>query len=258
VHHSELVGLIPQDALRDSAVWYLQLDGFQTEQILEEKLNACRTEAASVPAIPGKDFLDNLAAGTPTPGGGAAAAYAGSAAASLISMVARLTVGKKKYASVESRMWQIIDEAEALRASLLDTMQKDSAAFDAWMSANRLPKETEEQQASRAAALEAATRAAIEIPLQTAAQSLQAMKLAREVAESGNLNAISDAGSAGELALTAVTAAGYNVRINAPGLADKAAAETFIKKAREIETQARETIANLRTILSSRGNFPLE
>ena len=258
VHHSELVGLIPQDALRDSAVWYLQLDGFQTEQILEEKLNASRSGSASAPVIPGKDLLDNLAAGTPTPGGGAAAAYAGSAAASLAGMVARLTAGKKKYAAVEARMWQIIDESEALRAQLLNTMQQDSAAFEAWMAANRLPKETEEQQSARAAAVEAATRTAIEIPLQTAAQSLQAMKLAREVAENGNLNAISDAGSAGELALTAITAAGYNVRINAPGLADQAAAEGYITKAREIETQAHEVIASLRAILSTRGNFPLE
>ena len=98
VHHSELVGLIPQEALRDSAVWYLQLDGFQTEQILEEKLNSARTETSAAQVIPGKDLLDRLAAGTPTPGGGAAAAYAGSAAASLAAMVARLTVGKKKYA----------------------------------------------------------------------------------------------------------------------------------------------------------------
>jgi len=258
VHHSELVGLIPQEALRDSAVWYLQLDGFQSEQILEEKLNASRTESKSAPALPGKDFLDSLAAGTPTPGGGSAAAYAGSAAASLVSMMARLTVGKKKYAAVETRMWQIIDQAEALRAKLLETMQQDSSAFEAWMAANRLPKETEEQQSIRAAAVEQATKTAIEVPLQTAAQSLDTMKLAREVAEDGNLNAISDAGSAGELALTAITAAGYNVRINAPGLLDRDAADAYIRRAREIETQARETITSLRAILSTRGNFPLE
>ena len=84
-----------------SAAWYLQLDGFQTEQILEEKLAQVQAETSSAPTIPGKDFLDQLAAGTPTPGGGSAAAYAGSAAASLVSMVARLTVGKKKYSAVE-------------------------------------------------------------------------------------------------------------------------------------------------------------
>ena len=258
VHHSELVGLIPQDALRDSAVWYLQLDDFQTEQILEEKLAQIRSAGEVIPAFAGKDFLDNLAAGTPTPGGGSAAAYAGSAAASLVCMVARLTVGKKKYSAVESRMWKIIEEAESLRINLLKTMQQDSTAFEAWMAANRMPKDTEEQQASRATAIEAATRTAIETPLKTAEQALQALRLALEVAESGNLNAISDAGSAGELALTAITAAGYNVRINCPGLVDSTKASAYIDSARQIEASAREVIGRLRTTLSTRGNFPLE
>ncbi len=258
VHHSELVGLIPQDALRDSAVWYLQLDGFQTDQILEEKLAAIRSETMAAPVIPGKDFLDDLAAGTPTPGGGSAAAYAGSAAASLVSMVARLTVGKKKYAAVESRMWEIVDQAETLRMKLLDTMQQDSAAFEAWMTANRLPKDTGEQQSQRSAAVDLATRTAIEVPLQTMLQANQALLLALEVAENGNINAISDAGSAGELALTAITAAGYNVRINCPGLADTAVAQGYIDQARKIEHAARENITRLRTTLSTRGNFPLE
>jgi glutamate formiminotransferase/formiminotetrahydrofolate cyclodeaminase len=258
VHHSELVGLIPQDALRDSAAWYLQLDDFQTDQILEEKLLMAHAEASAAPAYPGKDFLDSLAAGTPTPGGGSAAAYAGAAAASLVGMVARLTVDKKKYAAVETRMEEIIGQAETLRLELLQTMLQDSAAFEAWMAANRLPKETEVQQSERAAAMEQATRTAIEVPLKTSEQALQALRMAREVAENGNLNAISDAGSAGELALTAITAAGYNVRINCPGLTDAAAARSYTARAREIETSARETITRLRSILSTRGNFPLE
>ena len=160
--------------------------------------------------------------------------------------------------AMEARMWQIIDTAESLRAQLLDTMQQDSAAFEAWMEANRLPKETEEQQVIRANAVEQATQKAIEIPLQTAAQSLEAMKLACEVAETGNLNAISDAGSAGEMALTAITAAGYNVRINAPGLIDRSAADRYIAGMREIDNQARDVIQRLRVTLSTRGNFPLE
>ncbi len=258
VHHSELVGLIPQDALRDSAVWYLQLDGFQTEQVLEEKLNSVRLESTTTPPTPGKDFLDQVAAGTPTPGGGSAAAYAGSMAASLVSMVARLTVGKKKYADVEKRMWQIIDQAEALRLQLLETMQQDSAAFEAWMSANRLPKDTEEQQAQRAAALETAVINAVEVPLKTMSQSVEAMKLALEMAEKGNINAISDAGSAGEMANAGITAAGYNVRINCPGLTDTSLAKNYIARASLIEKDAASTLGSLRNILTTRGNFPQE
>ena len=258
VHHTELVGLIPQDALRDSAVWYLQLDGFQSEQILEEKLNQMRFNAGTAsPEIPGKDFLDKLAAGTPTPGGGSAAAYAGSAAASLAAMVARLTVGKKKYAAVETRMWEIIDQAETLRIKLLETMQQDSAAFETWMTANRMPKETEEQQTLRTKAQESAAIVTIEVPLETARLAHQSMELALECAETGNLNAISDAGSAGEMANAAITAAGYNVRINCLGLTDTKAADEFLKRVRETEQAAAQTLTRLRTVLSTRGNFPL-
>jgi len=258
VHHSELVGLIPQDALRDSAAWYLQLDGFQTEQVLEEKLNMVRLESTASPTIPGKDFLDHLAAGTPTPGGGSAAAFAGSMAASLVSMVARLTVGKKKYADVEQRMLQIIDQAEALRLQLLKTMQQDSAAFEAWMAANKLPKDTEEQVSVRSAEVEKAVINAVEVPLNTMSQALDAMKLAFEVAEKGNINAISDAGSAGELANAGITAAGYNVRINCPGLEDASLARNYIARASQIETEAASILGSLRNVLITRGNFPQE
>ncbi|GAP20181.1 glutamate formimidoyltransferase [Leptolinea tardivitalis] len=258
VHHSELVGLIPQDALRDSAAWYLQLDGFEPDQILEEKLNQVRLEKAAVPAIPGKDFLDQLSAETPTPGGGAAAAYAGSAAASLVSMVARLTIGKKKYAAVESRMKLIIEQSEALRLKLLTSMQEDSAAFEAFITASKLPKETQEEQTQRAQEMEKATRTAIDVPIKTAEQALQAMQLALEVAEAGNINAISDAGSAGELAKAAITAAGYNVRINCQGLTDSSTARNYMEKVRGIEKSAADILARLRTVLSTRGNFPLE
>src|SRR4030043_1053082 len=101
IHHAELVGLIPQAALVDAAVWYLQLDQFSPEQILEQKLYAMlqSSQAPSSEQLQyGTNFLDSLAPGSATPGGGSAAAYSGAAAAGLVSMGARLTMGKKKYA----------------------------------------------------------------------------------------------------------------------------------------------------------------
>jgi glutamate formiminotransferase/formiminotetrahydrofolate cyclodeaminase len=98
VHHSELVGLIPQDALTDSAVWYLQLDAFQPDLVLERRLyQLFLSQLESSPAAE-QTFLDQLASGTPTPGGGSAGAIAGATAAALVTMVARLTVGKKNVA----------------------------------------------------------------------------------------------------------------------------------------------------------------
>ena len=131
IHHSELVGLIPQEALIDSAVWYLQLDGFQPEQILEQRLyEALAVKPAEQAAAAEPGFLDQLAAATPTPGGGSAAAFSAASAAALVAMVARLTVGKKKYAAVEPQMWTLIDEAETLRAELTRAVTEDAQAFD--------------------------------------------------------------------------------------------------------------------------------
>ena len=99
----------------DSAVQYLQLDGFQPEQILERQLAEAATQPAPAPAC---TFLDALAAATPTPGGGSAAAQAGAMGAALVAMVARLTIGRKKYAEVEAQMNEILNQAERLRREL--------------------------------------------------------------------------------------------------------------------------------------------
>ena len=109
IHHSELVGLIPQEALVEAARYYLQLDTFQPDQILEYRLAEAlakeqEMEQTQTTEKSAYDFLNQLADGTPTPGGGSASAYSGAAGAALVSMVARLTIGKKKYAAVEETM----------------------------------------------------------------------------------------------------------------------------------------------------------
>ena len=122
IHHSELVGLIPQEALIDAAVWYTQLDQFSTEQILEfATLSSGRFSIEESNA----SFLDDLAAATAAPGGGSAAAYAGAMGAALVAMVAGLTIGKKKYAAVEATMQAIRVQAEGLRKELTDAVEDD-------------------------------------------------------------------------------------------------------------------------------------
>src|SRR5215204_3645818 len=138
IHHSELVGLIPQDALTDAAVWYMQLDQFDKAQILESRLFDSH---ASTPAENGPSFIEELAAPTPTPGGGSAAAYAGAMGAGLVAMVAGLTIGKKKYADVEAEMQAIRVVAENLRKELTQAVDDDASAFEAVMGAFRLSKE---------------------------------------------------------------------------------------------------------------------
>src|SRR5512133_27667 len=142
IHHSELVGLIPQEALTDAAVWYMQLDQFDKSQVLESRL----FEATDLsPAATGPSFIEELASPTPTPGGGSAAAYAGAMGAGLVAMVAGLTIGKKKYSDVEAEMQAIRVVAEKLRKELTQAVDDDSSAFEALMGTFKLPKETEDE-----------------------------------------------------------------------------------------------------------------
>ena len=254
VHHSELVGLIPQAALVDAATWYLQLDDFQNEQILESRLfQAASPAGGTAPAEP--DFIDRLASGTPTPGGGSASAHTAAAAAALVCMVARLTTGKKKYAAVEPRMWEIIELAEKLRSELTAAVDEDAGAFDAFMAATRLPKETPEQQEIRAAEMEKATFNAILVPLKVARKSVDVLALAVEAASTGNLNAISDAGSSAALARAALTGAGFNVRINYNSLNNQAAAQPLLVELAGLEKRAAELEATLLSVLKERGGI---
>jgi glutamate formiminotransferase / formiminotetrahydrofolate cyclodeaminase len=247
VHHSELVGLIPQAALVDAAVWYLQLDQFEPDQILESKLSS--SFQADLPTnesqASSEKFLEELAAGTAAPGGGAASAYSGAAAAALVSMVARLTIGKKKYASVEAQMQAILDQAERLRVDLTRAVKRDSAAFEKVMAAYKLPKDTPQQEAGRKIAVAEATWEATLIPLEVSRQAVDILSLAAQVVTDGNLNAISDGGSAAALARAALTGAGLNVRINLKSLPQDDRSQKILDQLTKLETRADELEAHI-------------
>jgi glutamate formiminotransferase/formiminotetrahydrofolate cyclodeaminase len=247
IHHSELVGLIPQSALVDSAQWYLQLEQFESDQVLETRLYDAISAAPS--------FLEQLAAGTPTPGGGAAAAYAGAMAAALVAMVARLTVSNQKYQQVHNRMSQIASEADDLRVSLEGAASLDSQAFNAVIAAYRLPKGSKAEKTARSEAIERATHRAAIVPLQVARQVTSALKLALEVAQTGNVNAATDAGSAGAMARAALRAAGLNVRINASNVSDQEAVGEWLQELAGLETEAQATEVQLHGILKQRAGL---
>jgi glutamate formiminotransferase/formiminotetrahydrofolate cyclodeaminase len=246
VQHAELVGLIPQSALFDAAQWYLQLDDFKHDQVLETRLFAAFSADQDVA------FLDRLAAGSPTPGGGSAAAYAGAMAAGLVAMVARLTQGKKKYAAVELRMNAIVDQAEHLRKELEAAVAADSRAFEDVLAAMRLPNETDQEKAKRSQTIEQSSQHAAAVPLATASHAVEALELAAEVAANGNLNAASDAASAGALARAALTAAAMNVRVNAASIQDRAAAASWAAELSRLEAGAAEAEKRLQQALGER------
>ena len=257
IHHSELVGLIPQEALVDAAVWYTQLDQFDKEQILESRLFA-QTEAGT----DGSDsstrasFIEELAAPTPTPGGGSAGAYAGAIGAALVAMVAGLTIGKKKYADVEAEMQAIRVVAENLRKELTQAVDDDAAAFEVLMTKFKLPKETPEQGAARNAAIVQATLNAAHVPLHVAEDSVKVMELALKCTKSANVNAISDAMSGFAMARAALTAAGYNVRVNVKSLGEvSSSGGRMIKDLLELEQKADKLEKEIQSVMKERGGI---
>ena len=254
IHHSELVGLIPQDALTDAAVWYMQLDQFDKEQILEGRLFESHASDSSI-AANGPSFLEELAAPVATPGGGSAAAYAGAMGAGLVAMVAGLTIGKKKYADVEAEMQAVRVVAENLRKELTQAVDDDASAFEAVMGAYRLSKENEELAAVRESAIISATLNAAHIPLHVAEDAVKVMELALKCVKKANVNAISDAMSGFAMCRAALTAAGYNVRININSLEDKSAGERMLEELKELETKADQLEKDIRQFMTERGGI---
>lgn len=169
-------------------------------------------------------FLEDLAGSAPAPGGGGAAALVGAAGAALGNMVGSLTVGKKKYAAVETDILILNRRAAALRKRLEGLVQADADAFTPLAAAYKLPKETPEQQAHKAAVLEAALERACAVPLEIMSACCEGIALAAEYAEKGSVMAVSDAGCAALFCKAALQAAGLNVSINTRLMADNARA----------------------------------
>lgn len=182
-------------------------------------------------------FLDDLAGGSASPGGGSAAAAAGAMGAALASMVCRLTIGKKKYAAVETQMQEMLTRAEALRAELTRLISADAAAFDQVMAAFRLPKSTDVEKTARQEAIQAATQQATLTPLATARACAAVIELCHTAASLGNSNAVSDAGAGAACAQAGLRAASLNVLINLPSITDAA----FVAKYR---TELDQILAN--------------
>ncbi len=167
------------------------------------------------------DFLDQLASGAPTPGGGSAAAVMGSMGAALVSMVANLTLGKPRYQEVEVDMEELLERSESLRKRLLAAIDDDIAAFNQVMTAYRLPKDRED----RSGQIQAALKTATDAPLACARMCREVIDLCRTAAEIGNVNVISDAGVGVLAAQAALKSCAINVIVNLNAIRDDAFVE---------------------------------
>ncbi len=226
---SEIVGLVPERVLFETAAHHIQLRNFTTDMVLERRVREAMAGGQSLTG-----FVSSVASPAPTPGGGSVAALAGALGAALAQMVAGLTVGKKKYAAVEGEMKETALSAAALVNTLSTLVEKDARAFTAVSEAYKLAKEPADAAARRSAAITAALLGAAEVPLETARACARVAALAALVGAKGNANAVSDAGVAALLAEAACRGAAYNVRINVAALENREAGKALVDEAQRL------------------------
>jgi len=225
VARSEVVGLIPERAILGAGAAALKLPDPEAH-LLEAKIRAVEG-----PTLDG--WLEDLAAGTPAPGGGSAAALAGALAGALVAMVARLTSGRKAYAAAQPRVAAILAEADALRGQLRRLVDDDAAAYARVSAAYRKPKDDP----GRARAVDEAFVGAAQTPLAMARGAVRLQALAGEIAAIGNKNARSDAHVAAALARAALAGAVENVRVNVAALSERGLGRSLLEEAERLERE---------------------
>ena len=260
---TEIVGLVPKRALVEAGRYFLKKQnrstGISEKEIVRiaiksmglDDLREFRPEEKVIEYLLEKDntkaklvdmtctgFAEETASESPAPGGGSISAYMGALGAALGTMVANLSSHKAGWDERWEEFSDWADKGQKLMQELLHLVDEDTEAFNRIMAVFAMPKTTDEEKALRAAALESATLYATEVPLRTMQTSLKVFEVVRAMAQEGNPNSVSDAGVGALAARSAVMGACLNVKINAAGLKDRAAAERLVAEAEKISAEA--------------------
>ena len=192
-----------------------------------------------------KGLLDVTAGKDPVPGGGSISALCGSIAAALTEMVAGLTIGKKKYAEVEEQMKQLAERVQQIRQQLILDVDRDSEAYNVVFAAFQMPKETDEEKATRSAQIQEATKIAANVPMEVARRVYSLLSDIEEVVSNGNQNAVTDGCVAMMSARNAIIGALFNVRINLTSIKDEQYVADMTAEADRLEREVIEREAKV-------------
>ncbi len=252
---SEIVGLVPFDALYEAGVHFLAKQGKNTgvpeqeiidiaikslglsdvsefkpeEKIIEYRLKD--TDKKRLVDMSIENFVDELSTDSPAPGGGSVSALSGSLAASLVSMVANLTFGKKKYLAFNDEMEKISQEAQKIKKDYLKLIDDDTIAFNLVMEAFRLPKKTDADREIRNKSILKANKGATLVPMRVLRKCTELLTACSLVTEHGNVNSVSDSGVAALQIKSAAEGAYLNILINLKGIDDKTFTDEIKKEA---------------------------
>ena len=274
---TEIVGLIPKRTLLEAGIYFLKKQnrstGIPEEDILKiaiksmglddlkpfnprekviEYLLEDEQKTAKLIDLTVKGFADETSRESPAPGGGTISAYMGALGAALGTMVANLSSHKAGWDDRWEEFSTWAERGQAIQAELMTLVDEDTEAFNRIMAAFGLPKGTDEEKAARTVAIQEATLFATEVPLHTMQASIKVFELCRAMAEEGNPNSVSDAGVGVLAARAAVLGAGLNVKINAGGLKDRAAADRLVGQANALIAQANTAEAEIMKIVEAK------
>ncbi len=260
---SEIVGLVPYQAMAMAGRFYLERQGtcagLPPEDLVkaavfsmglndvakfdpaEKVLGLPMVAKGSLMSLSAKGFVDEVSRPSPAPGGGSVAALAGAIGSALASMVANLTTQKVFGAEFDTAA-KIAEEAQEIKERLSAAVDEDTQAFNDYLEALRLPKDTPEEKAARSAAIQAGLKTAIRVPYRTAGLSLRALELCGKVAEIGNKASVSDAGVGAQMAYSGLVGGVMNVRINLHGVKDEGYKAEMSADCAELENRAADAL----------------
>src|SRR5579875_1618072 len=175
-------------------------------------------------------YLDDLASSNSTPGGGSTAALSGAMGAGLACMVARLTLGKPKYADVQLEIEQLLQRVEQLRSRFQELMQSDIEAYGNLSASFKMPRGTDEEKAARTQAIQQRLQEAALVPLEMAERAAELVRCCERIAEIGNVSVLSDIATAAMQAVSAAQGASWMVRVNVNAMKDRSLVETFNRR----------------------------
>ncbi len=259
---SELVGLVPKNVMLEAGRYFLKKQGRSTgvsekelifiavkslgldeltpfdpmERVIEYKMASANQNPLVQKTL--TDFADTTASESPAPGGGSVSAYVGALGAALGTMVANLSAGKKGWEKQIGYFSDFADKGQSIKDKLLYLVDEDTRAFNAIITAVRMPKATDEEKQLRKNAMHEATRYAIQIPLEVMKTAFDAFDLVDAMVKKGNVNSISDAGVGGLCLKTAIYGAYLNVKINCAGFDDENYVRTVNEEAENILEEA--------------------
>ncbi len=273
---SELVGLIPLQAMLDAGKYFLKKQqrstGIADGEIIKIAIKSLglnelapfdpqkkiieyviqENSGKKLIDLTLKNFSEETASESPAPGGGSISAYVGSLGAALGTMVANLSAHKRGW---ENRWEEFSDWAEKgkyFHTALLNCVDEDTLAFNQIMKAFELPKISEQEITIRKAAIQEATKNAIDVPLKVMQLAVESMEILSAMAETGNPNSVSDAGVGALCARTAVEGAFLNVKINAAGCSDTRYVKLVMEMAEELMNKAKNCEKEILELVNSK------